>query len=363
MRPAHVPPLQLRISGSPGRLKLVPTAVALVWLRRHLDKRHNKEKHRQDGDRKQGDGDAEAAGQEERLGAEGALAKPTAVEEVQEEGQASAVSEGRRAQAEPALAVAEAPGEELTVEEAPPALAAAEEPAEGGEMASAANADGGDAGDDGRADPAGEGSTAFDQVAGDTRGFGIPGRNADHAPIRRSIRIQPSPRWLGAGLAPGLPGPLRGWECQTYTPRPHSEGPSRPYPSSAEAEEEGAAELPAEEEVLRLLQVRQEGARKGTRPSSGAHRGAGMGGTGSGSQRAGTNQIRTMAGKAREARVVPEEGIANRPATANNDEEEAYVASEEGELEEVSPEDEPRVANHHGNARSGGSRRGGNWRA
>ncbi|CAI5503139.1 unnamed protein product [Closterium sp. Naga37s-1] len=277
---------------------------------------------RQDGDAEQGDADAEAAGQEERSGVEAAPAKPTAEEEeVREEGLASAVSEGRRAQAEPTLAAAESAGEELTVEEAPSALAAAEEPAEEEEMASAAKADCRDAMDDGRADPAGGGSTAFDQMVGDTQGFGSPGRNADHAPIRRSIRLQPSPRRLGAGLTPGLPGPLRGWECQTYPPRPHGEGPSRPCPSSAGAEEEEAGELPAEEEVLRP-------------------------------------PIRSGPWRERHGRpeVVSEEGIADRPAAADNDEEEeAYMASEEGESEEVSLDDEPGVGNHQGNARSGRS--------
>ncbi|CAI5530061.1 unnamed protein product [Closterium sp. Naga37s-1] len=224
---------------------------------------------RKDGDEEQGDAGVEAAGREERsaaepepregprqtaqdeapTGAEAAPAEPTAVvEEVREEAQAPAVSEGRRAEAEPALAAAEAAGEERT---------AAEEPAEGEEMALAAMADGGDVGDDGRADPAGGGSTAFDQAAGDTQGDGSPGKNAAHAPIRRSIRLQPSPRRLGAGLAPGLPGPLRGWECQTYQPRPHDEGPSRPYPSSTRAEEEEAGELPAEEEILQPPRERE----------------------------------------------------------------------------------------------------------
>ncbi|CAI5502898.1 unnamed protein product, partial [Closterium sp. Naga37s-1] len=61
--------------------------------------------------------------------------------------------------------------------------------------------------------------------------------------------------------------------------------------------------------------------------------------------------------------VVSEEGNADRPAqTDSGEEDEAYMASEEGESEEVSLEDEPGVGNHQGNARSGGARRGGNGR-
>ncbi|CAI5505497.1 unnamed protein product [Closterium sp. Naga37s-1] len=194
---------------------------------------------RQDGDEEQEDAGAEAAGREEwaavepepreglrqtaqqeaptQHGAGVAPAKPTAgvEEEVRKEAQAPAVSEVRQAQAGPAPAVAETVGEEPKAE-APPAQAAAEGPADEEEMASAARVDGGDTGDDGAADPVGGGSTAFDRVAGDTQGVGSPGIDAAHASIRRSIRLQPSPRRLRAGLAPGLLGPLRGWECQTY---------------------------------------------------------------------------------------------------------------------------------------------------
>ncbi|CAI5934511.1 unnamed protein product [Closterium sp. NIES-64] len=170
-------------------------------------------------------------------------------------------------------------------------------------MDSASKADGGDAGDDGRADPAGGDSTAFDQVAGDTQGLG-------------------------------------------------------------RAEEEEAGEFPEEDEGLRPPSAvgRTRGRTRGRAQGCAGVRGWGQRGVAANAR----ERVRSGPWRERHGRpeVVPEEGIADRPAAADiEEEEEAHMASEEGESEEVSLDDEPGVGNHQGNARSGRSGSGGNGRA
>ncbi|CAI5498004.1 unnamed protein product [Closterium sp. Naga37s-1] len=339
---------------------------------------------RKDGTEEQGDAGAEAAGEkeqpeEERERREGlrltarskgkAPMEEAPTVEAQEGAQGQAGSEREPAQAEGAPGAAEAAGEGTSAGVL--GMAAGERAHEEDGTAWVAMADGGDAGIDGRAGRGGAGSMAFDQGGGDTLDRReSPADGAAHGPIRRSIRLQPSLRRLGAGLAPGLPGPLWGWERQTVQPRPHGEGPSRPYPSSAWADEEGEVELPAEVPAAEDL-----------RPGGAAGRARGRA-WGRARGRAGTRgrrkrgravnareRVRSGPWRERHGRpevvpeVVPKESNADRLAASDRGEEdEAYMALEEGESEEVSLEDEPGVGNHQRGGRSGRTRLEGNGR-
>ncbi|CAI5501136.1 unnamed protein product [Closterium sp. Naga37s-1] len=336
---------------------------------------------RKDGSEEQGDDGAEAAGEkeqpeEERERREGlrltARSKGKApmegapTVEAQEMAQGPAGSEREPAQgAEGAPWVAEAAGEEMSAGVL--GMAAVQRAHEEDGTAWAAMADDGDGGFDGRADRGGAGSMASGQGGGDTLDRReSPADGAAHGPIRRSIRLQPSLRRLGAGLAPCLPGPLRGWECQIVRPRPHGEGPSRPYPSSAWADEEEAMELPSEVPVAENLRPGGAAGRARGRALGRARGRAGTRGRGQ-RGRAVNARERVRSGPWRERHgrpeVVPEELNADRPAASDKEEEEeAYMASEEGESEEVSLEDEPGVGNHQRGGRSGRWRREGNGR-
>ncbi|CAI5505246.1 unnamed protein product [Closterium sp. Naga37s-1] len=337
---------------------------------------------RKDGTEEQGDAGAEAAGEkeqpeEERERREGlrlterskgkAPMEEAPTVEAQEVAQGPAGSERELAQAERAPEAAEAAGEWTSVGVL--GMAAGERAHEEDGTDWITMADGGDAGIDGRAGRGDAGSKAFDQEGGDTLDRReSPADDAAHGPIRRSIRLQPSLRRLGAGLAPGLPGPLRGWERQTVQPRPHDEGPSRPYPSSAWADEEGELELPAEEanqeeEVLRLaeaerrrrtgtsrqraLQDQADDRAAGRQPANAAPRAAGRGrgrgrtrGRGSRDLAGAVAREKSRSGFWRERHGRPEEQGEEPMNEEEGGEGSDYMASQEAESEDASLEAE-----------------------
>ncbi|CAI5966938.1 unnamed protein product [Closterium sp. NIES-64] len=60
----------------------------------------------------------------------------------------------------------------------------------------------------------------------------VPGTGVASCAARgKKLRAQPAPRRPGAGLGPGVPGPLLGWLLQGQSPQ----GPARPPPSHVEA--------------------------------------------------------------------------------------------------------------------------------
>ncbi|CAI5512460.1 unnamed protein product [Closterium sp. Naga37s-1] len=349
------------------------------------------------GNEEQGDAVGEEAGQEEQGEA------PREEEAVQpEEGaplspQAPTRSSVWEEEGGAELTAVAGPGVEEAaatrhVESAQEVAAAQPEQGETG-TASAATADG----EDGEA-----GGTAAREVAerdrhdlaeGETQAQGNQADHAARAPNRRSLQLQPGRRWLGAGLTPGRPGPLWGWDRQFGQEQPRGEGPSGTCPSSSREARTAATagdraagprgtathgegedrELPGAEEQPQepIATDREQGPPNAAGRARGQGRGRGRGGRRGRGRRGGAainarERVRSGPWRERHGRPerVSEETNADRPEGADSEEDdEAYMASEEGESEEVSLDDEPEVGNHHAPTRSGRPQQGENGRA